>query len=231
MFAKLKKLKNKNYTPQIIFDIGAYQGVWTDHMLNIYPNSEYYLFEAIPYAKLDKFNDVNNIFVHKDVILSDKQKVVNWYQGLNTGDSIHKENSILYKDIKPIIKQAIDLNSYITKNQLFVNKNLSNIFIKIDCQGSEIDILKGSTNILPYTDFILIEMPFFGIYNENVPNFKEHIDYLDSIGFIPYDVLESHYINDYNMQIDILFINKNHNLNQQVQHDLTQKFSVDKITY
>ena len=51
-------------------------------------------------------------------------------------------------------------------------------------------------------------MPFFGIYNENVPNFKEHIDYLDSIGFIPYDVLESHYINDYNMQIDILFINK-----------------------
>ena len=231
MFKKLEKLKNKKYTPQIIFDIGACQGIWTEHMLNIYPNSEYYLFEAIPYEKLDKFNDANNIFVHKDIILSDKQKVVNWYQGLNTGDSIHKENSIVYKDIKPIIKQAIDLNSYITKNQLFVNKNLSNIFIKIDCQGSEIDILKGSINILPYTDFILIEMPFFGIYNENVPNFKEHIDYLDSIGFIPYDVLESHYINDYNMQIDILFINKNHNLNQQVQHDLTQKFSVEKITY
>ena len=231
MFKKLEKLKNKNYTPQIIFDIGAYQGVWTDNMLNIYPNCEYYLFEAIPYAKLDKFNDSSNIFVHKDVILSDKEKIVNWYQGLNTGDSIHKENSILYRDIKPIIKSAIDLNSYILKNTLFQNRTLSNIFIKIDCQGSEIDILKGSTNILPYTDFILIEMPLFGIYNENVPNFKDHIDYLDSIGFIPYDLLESHYINDYNMQIDILFINKNHNLNQQVQHDLTQKFFVEKITY
>lgn len=74
-------------------------------------------------------------------------------------------------------------------------------------------------------------MPLFGIYNENVPNFKNHIDYLDSIGFIQYDLLESHYINDYNMQIDILFINKNHNLNQQVRHDLTQKFFVEKITY
>lgn len=171
------------------------------------------------------------IFVHKDVILSDKQKVVNWYQCLNTGDSIHKEKSILYKDTKPIIKSAIDLNSYISKNNLLKNKTLSNIFIKIDCQGSEIYILKGSTNILPYTDFILIEMPFFGIYNENVPNFKDHIDYLDSIGFIPYDILESHYINGYNMQIDILFINKNHNLNQQVQYDLTQKLQVEKITY
>ena len=231
MFKKLEKLKNKNYTPQIIFDIGAYQGVWTDNMLNIYPNCEYFLFEAIPYEKLDKFNDVNNIFVYKDVILSDKQKVVNWYQGLNTGDSIHKEKSIVYKDTKPIIKSAIDLNSYISKNNLLKNKTLSNIFIKIDCQGSEIDILKGSTNILPYTDFILIEMPFFGIYNENVPNFKDHIDYLDNIGFIPYDILESHYINDYNMQIDILFINKNHNLNQQVQYDLTQKLQVEKITY
>lgn len=200
-------------------------------MINIYPNCDYYLFEAIPYAKLDKFNDSRNIFVHNDVILSDKQKVVNWYQGLNTGDSIHKEKSILYKDTKPIIKSAIDLNSYISKNNLLKNKTLSNIFIKIDCQGSEIYILKGSTNILPYTDFILIEMPFFGIYNENVPNFKDHIDYLDSIGFIPYDILESHYINGYNMQIDILFINKNHNLNQQVQYDLTQKLQVEKITY
>ena len=231
MFKKLEKLKNKNYTPQIIFDIGACNGVFTDNMLNIYPNSEYYLFEAIPYTKLDKFNSYHNIFVHKNVILSDKQKVVNWYQGLNTGDSIHKENSIIYKHIKPIIKSAIDLNSYIKINNLFENKTLSNIFIKIDCQGSEIDILKGSTNILPYTDFILIEMPFFGMYNENVPNFKEHIIYLDSIGFIPYDILESHYINNYNMQIDILFINKKHNLNKQVQYDLTQKLEIDKITY
>ena len=52
MFKKLEKLKNKNYTPQIIFDIGAYQGVWTDDMLNIYPNCEYYLFEAIPICKI-----------------------------------------------------------------------------------------------------------------------------------------------------------------------------------
>lgn len=54
-------------------------------------------------------------------------------------------------------------------------KESKNILIKIDCQGAEIPILKGSTKILNSVDFIIIEMPFFGQYNENVPNFLEHI--------------------------------------------------------
>ena len=51
-----------------------------------------------------------------------------------------------------------------------------------------------------------------------MPNFLEHIKYMDSIGFIPYDILENHYINDFNMQIDMLFINKNHNFNKLVNN-------------
>ena len=51
----------------------------------------------------------------------------------------------------------------------------------------------------------------FGVYNEGVANFGEHISFMDSVGFIPYDFLESHYCNGFNMQIDMLFINKNHN--------------------
>ena len=91
-----------------------------------------------------------------------------------------------------------------------------NIFIKIDCQGAEIPILKGATNILNKTDFILLEIPLFGIYNEGVPNFLEHIKFMDSIGFIPYDLIDNHYINNFNMQVDIIFINKNHNFNNIV---------------
>ena len=41
-------------------------------------------------------------------------------------------------------------------------KDSKNILIKIDCQGAEIPILKGSTKILNSVDFIIIEMPFFG---------------------------------------------------------------------
>jgi FkbM family methyltransferase len=226
MFDKLDKLKNNKYVPKIIFDIGAHHGTWTNNMLKIYPNSKYYLFEAINYSELDNLNNYHNISIHKNIILSDKVKQINWYEGCNTGDSIFKEKSIVYKDIKPVIKSAISLDFYIKQNNLFNNNPISNIFIKIDCQGSEIDILKGASSILPYTDFILLEIPLFGKYNENVPNFREHIEYLDNIGFIPYDILDNHYINNFNMQVDMLFINKNNILNKQVQYDLTYKLDI-----
>jgi hypothetical protein len=91
------------------------------------------------------------------------------------------------------------------------------MLIKIDCQGAEISILKGATDIFNNVDFIILEMPLFGQYNENVPNFLEHIKFMDEIGFIPYEFLESHYVNNFNMQIDILFINKNQEFNKIVQ--------------
>ena len=60
-------------------------------------------------------------------------------------------------------------------------------------------------------------MPLFGQYNEGVGTFLEHISFMDNIGFIPYDILENHYINDFNMQIDMLFINKSHKFNNIIK--------------
>ena len=63
-------------------------------------------------------------------------------------------------------------------------------------------------------------MPLFGQYNEGVPNFLEHIKFMDSIGFITFDIVDKQYINGFNMQIDMLFISKNHKMNETVQTKL-----------
>ena len=47
-----------------------------------------------------------------------------------------------------------------------------------------------------------------GKYNENVPNFIEHIEYMDSIGYILYDIIEIHKIENIIIQLDIIFIKK-----------------------
>ena len=71
--------------------------------------------------------------------------------------------------------------------------------------------------ILDRTDFIILEIPFFGEYNTGVPNFLEHIQYMDSIGFVPYEILADHIINNFCMQIDMLFINRRHEFNSRVK--------------
>jgi len=219
MFDKLQKLKDvHNYTPNVILDIGACKGTWTKPMMNIYPSAKYYLFEAIGYKELDTFQKYNNVFIYKNILLNDKEVEVDWYQKKNTGDSIFKELTHIFKDIKPIKRKTTTLDTIIDKDNILKNDN--NIFIKIDCQGAEIPILKGSTTILDKTDFIVLEMPLFGKYNQGIPNFLEHIQYMDSIGFIPFDIVENHYLNNFNIQIDMLFINKNHELNKIVQNKI-----------
>ncbi len=206
MFEKLALLKKKGYFPTVIIDIGAYHGVWTQHMKLLYPDSKYILFEAIDYDELKKYTVKENL-ENYNVVLSDCEKTVDWYEMRNTGDSMYKEKTKYFNNCKVLKKKTTTLNNVLTN----IDKN--KIFIKIDCQGAEIEILKGATEILKKTEFILLEIPLFGQYNEGVPTFLEHIKYLDSIGFVPYDIVDNHYINDFNMQIDMLFINKNHIFN------------------
>ncbi len=213
MYECIKKLKDKqNYEPDIIFDIGAHHGLWTDNVLKIYNQSKYYLFEAIDYGELNKFRNTEQFSVN-NVILNEKEEIVDWYEMRNTGDSMFKELNKPFENCQSIKKNSTTLDIFF-QNENFEHKK---IFIKIDCQGAEIPILKGATNILKNVDFIILELPFFGQYNQGVPDFCEHIQFMKSIGFIVFDFLESHYIHDFTMQADILFIRQNHPLNIKVQ--------------
>jgi FkbM family methyltransferase len=213
MFNKISILKDKNYYPDTIFDIGAHHGKWTKDMLKIYDQANYLLFEAIDYPELKETIggfDKCRIF---NVLLNDKIDTVKWYEMKNTGDSMFKEKSIHFDFCSGEMRNTIDLDSFLEKENI---NNLGKVFIKIDCQGAEIPILKGAGKLIEGVDFILLEIPLFGQYNEGVPNFLEHIQYMNSIGFIIYDILESHYVEDFNRQVDILFINKNHEFNKLV---------------
>ena len=214
MFDKLKLiLKDKGYYPDTILDIGAYHGNWTTSMKYIYNNSKFYLYEGINYNELHKFNDINDITVF-NVLLNDKIEEVDWFQMKNSGDSFFKEKTRHFNNCEIFKRKTIDLNTHILQENIL--QESKNILIKIDCQGAEIPILKGATSILKKTDFIILEVPLFGEYNEGVPNFLEHISFMNNIGFVTYDILDNHYINGFNMQIDILFINKNHKFNSTV---------------
>ena len=218
MFDKLNNLKLRGYVPDAILDIGAYHGHWTNNMKQLYNGSDYYLFEGIDYTELQKFKDDPTVNVY-NVILNDKIETVNWYQMKNTGDSMFREKTNYFSHCDVIQRETVDLNTYILQDTQLQTKlqDAKHIFMKIDCQGAEIPIIRGATSLLNKTDFIILELPLFGQYNEGVPNFLEHIAFMDSIGFIPYEMLENHYFSGFNIQVDMLFINKNNPLNTLVQ--------------
>ena len=213
MFQRINALREKGFNPDSILDIGAHHGHWSNGTFQIYPSSKYYLFEAIDYSELNRFRGFSNINVY-NILLNDKIADVDWYQMKNTGDSIFKEKTHHFVNCPVIKRKSIDLDTHIKNTQIL--QDAKSIFIKIDCQGAEIPILKGATEILKKTDVILLEIPLFGQYNEGVPTFLEHIQYMDSIGFTAYDITDNHYMKGFNIQIDMIFIKKTHELNKTV---------------
>ena len=206
-------LKKYGINPQNILDIGAEKGNWTKEIQNIFPSCNYTLIEPIKYKELDRYISDPNIKII-NTIVNDYNGEVDWYELCNTGDSIMKERTHHFNDVKPHTRACITLDTLFNNNEFFE-------IIKLDVQGAELKVLDGGKNLIKNTDFIILEMPFMGQYNEGVSTFLEHISKLDDLGFIPYDITEIHRSGPNNIllfQIDICFINKGHKLISELQN-------------
>jgi len=193
---KIKKKININY----VFDIGAHKGDFSFFLSKTcLKNSKFFLFEANSEHEKKLASTNFRYFIN---VLSNKKKLVNFYKKNLTGDSYYKQFDKLYqkKDRVKIYTTTVD---YLVRKFNLPNPD----FIKIDTQGSEIDILKGSKSILKNTKLVYLECPIINL-NIGAPDLKKYIQYLYSINFYPYDICQVHHYQKRLIQIDIIFINK-----------------------
>ena len=206
----LQKLKSFGFEPKNILDIGANKGKWTlEIKKKVFPKAEYTLIEAIDYEELDKLSDRHDNINYKNILLDEIEHFVTWYEKRNTGDSLFKENTGYFDDCKEIKRSATTLDLVFNKNEVFE-------LIKIDCQGAEIPILKGGNSLVQKSSVIILEVPFMGEYNIGAPNFYEHINYMENIGYRVFDIVELHRVDNILIQIDIIFIKQGHDFENKV---------------
>ena len=206
----LQKLKSFGFEPKNILDIGANKGKWTLQIKKkVFPKAEYTLIEAIDYEELDKLSDRHDNINYKNILLDEIEHFVTWYEKRNTGDSLFKENTGYFDDCKEIKRSATTLDLVFNKNEVFE-------LIKIDCQGAEIPILKGGNSLVQKSSVIILEVPFMGEYNIGAPNFYEHINYMENIGYRVFDIVELHRVDNILIQIDIIFIKQGHDFENKV---------------
>jgi len=197
----LIKLKAAGLTIDTIYDIGACQGTWSQDIKNtVFPDSEFILFEANS-AHADYLK--NTGFKYFQSILSNPgREYVNFYLRNGTGDSYYKENSAHYDNITSVQYPCTTLDQLILENNLPKPD-----FIKLDTQGSELDILAGSSSIIDTTKLIYTECPIIQ-YNLGSPNINDYLEYFKSKDFLPIDILEIHRAEEFLLQIDIMFMKR-----------------------
>ena len=195
----LVNLSKTNIDLSVIYDIGACTGNWSEDISSILPNSKFILFEAnktyIPYIK-------NKGFQYYEVALSNPgRKSVNFFNGNNSGDSYYKETTEWYKNQDSVAINCKTLDTMVKQHNLpYPN------FIKIDTQGSELDILSGAS-FLNRVDLVYTECPII-CYNKGAPTIQEYIDFFKRRNFIPIDIFQIHRDEETLLQIDIMFMQK-----------------------
>jgi FkbM family methyltransferase len=193
-------LIKKYFEPRTILDIGAHVGEFNMFCNYYFPNS--YILSIEGNKDCEEALKAKNIN-YLICLLGDENKKTIFYKNndcLGTGHSIYKELTRHY-DEQILIKEELDLK---TLDFLFEKNNINVHFdlIKIDTQGSEIDILKGAKNTIKNTKGILLEVSYKP-YNENAPLEYEVIKYMENIGFLLKEELD----NNPNVgQRDLLFI-------------------------
>lgn len=183
--------------PMVVLDIGACRGQWCKEFKRLYTNTLVHQFEANPDMK-DKLSGVY------DIVLLGKENKCNipFYKGGDdTGNSIYVEQSKYYQNCEVISLDMFTLDTVLQDKYQKID------LIKLDTQGSELDILRGAEKTVSKTDLILLEVSFQQ-YNKDSPLASDVFNYMSSIGFQAIDILEKHYFSNIFIQADILFARK-----------------------
>jgi FkbM family methyltransferase len=195
------------FIPTSILDIGANVGQFYQESKKIFNDSYFLLIEPNPNCEehLKKLNVDYYIGAVSDSI-KEMPFIMNKTDLTSTGNSFYKEISSFFTDDN-IVTYNITTT---TLDKLFFKKKNFDL-IKIDTQGSELDIVKGGVNLIKNTKGIILEVSVTtNEYNLNAPKSIEIFDFMFNLGF-ENKIVVGHNFNPDNgelVQQDYLFLNK-----------------------
>lgn len=190
------------FIPYRVLDIGANIGQFHSLFKRHYSYSYVFSIEASPECEPELKKITNDYII---ALLGKDSAVYDFYSRKGdptcTGNSIYRELTEFYSDDKiDIIKQeAIPLDNLFSRDSEFD-------LIKIDTQGSELDIISGGKKLCSKAKGIILEVSLKP-YNLGAPLYDDVISFMDNFGFTNSNVLGESFNNGTHQQ-DILFINK-----------------------
>ena len=201
----LKHLKSIGFMPDVVIDGGAYEGHWAVDFLEVFPNAKILMIEA----QEDKREALEKI--------CEQHTCIDFYIGLLSSED-NKALSFLQNETASHIEEhiaedsayAYQLLKTITLDSLLATKNLGLVnFLKLDVQGHEAEVIKGSIKTLGNVEFCLLEVTLLELAINSVL-FIDIINQMNELGFQVYEI--SQFIRrpfDLALyQMDVLFIKK-----------------------
>jgi len=206
--AMLFRLRELGFTPSAVLDIGAYKGVWTQSLRQIWNNVPVLMIEADETHKSDLEALKEQILGidYRICALSDQKGTRIFHRMSNpikTGSSFYRENSS--RPCNEIEVECQTLDDLLTDS---AKQAIS--LVKIDTQGSEIDVINGGMSFLGNVSAIMLELSLLD-YNRSAPNIVDMMNKMHQMDFVLFDMCEESRLppNNALIQVNGLFVPRN----------------------
>jgi FkbM family methyltransferase len=171
----------------LLIDVGGNNGYWAESFLTFFPGSTVIAFEPLKkeYAEYrTRFADNPKIQIH-NVGLSSKAGAGELkIASTSTHSSLHTYTSSLDAAQLKVIKSS-EIALETLDNYQIRRGSSDRVFLKIDVQGHEVDVLKGARQTLEQVDVVLVECSFALEYAGAAPSFSEVTSILAEFGMHP----------------------------------------------
>jgi FkbM family methyltransferase len=163
--AAYRRLLAKGFTPAGIVDVGAYEGYWTRMARQIFPGVPVLMVEPQPAKKLllnQVCSDLQGVSYEAAVLSSRSGETVTFFE-METGSSLMPENSNVARAKLTLQTRTLDE---------LARDLYGPLFLKIDVQGAELQVLAGGQETLNRAEIVQLEIAMLP-YNNGAPTFLE----------------------------------------------------------
>lgn len=199
----LQGLRFQGYSPRTLLDVGAHLGGFSVSFLDVFPTCVPTLVEPNPHCQDDLARlpfERHAVAASSEAGTAEMFLTQEWLQ--STGSSLYRENTAFFRD-EVLVKQEVPK---VRLDDLFAGRRFD--FVKIDTQGSELDVLQGGQAVLRQADYILIEVSLVD-YNIGGAQAEAVFAQMAAMGFRCADVTEFHRLRGVAdgglLQMDFLF--------------------------
>jgi FkbM family methyltransferase len=198
-FDRFEYLKIKGFNPKKILDVGAHMGTVSKQMKELWPDADILMIEANSVCE----SELKSTGIpYKICLLGNEKENSKYYMTKkwsgSSGNSMYRELTNDYNDENI---EVIELPVFKLDNIL---PNESYDLIKIDTQGSEIDILSGGLNIISKVKYIITECSIMD-YNKGGCKIHQIFDFMTKNNLFVEDIIDLSYKENDLCQIDLLF--------------------------
>jgi FkbM family methyltransferase len=184
-----------NFSPNTVIDVGAAVGEFTKAARFVFPNPTIYAFEPIPelFSILKRnVQDKSNVLIFNFAIASEN-KISSFYLNEFAFSSSLLAMTKLHKEIFPDTMNdsiiTVECKRLDSIKEITIIKP---VFMKIDVQGAEIEVIKGGEHLLRDVDVVQLEVCFEPLYKDQA-QYADLVSYMSRLGFRSFLQINPHF--------------------------------------